>query len=394
MLEGVRRGERLRAEHGQRVARLRASLKSSAAPQQARPASQLLAAVEYERDTVRALLAVLRTLADAVVWRLLDYNRAALAVLGEGRAVRHLASGSGLADEIATVERMWEEGGTTAMLADLTTCIRHGDLLCIDAWQPRRWRVHECKAGRGGGHRRVRQRARLERLDALLNIGVRPAGDGEDEIVIIDCPVPLGAHHRELAELLDDARRDGYAAAWIEDRLLAEAVDQRDARAAARFDAAGANELAMARGDLAEVDAIRYSTDFRRIRDRRATFSTQAPLALLPYAAPMTADLCLGAMGLMMTLDCRALERRFAQRGIAARVAQGTEAGDRFLRCERDGHVVTVPAPAREQVLIEGLTLDFVVDVVAWLLDHGPDSANTRLSALRFDERAVWDVAP
>ncbi len=227
MLEGVRRGERLRAEHGQRVADLRASLRSSGAPPQARPASQLLAAVEYERDTVRALLAVLRTLADAVVWRLLDYNRAALAVLGEGRAVRHLASGAGLAHEIATIERLWEKDGTTAVLADLTTCIRHGDLLCIDAWEPRRWRLHECKAGRGGD-RRVRQRARLERLDALLNTGARPAGDGEDELVIIDCPIPLRTHHHEIEQLLDDARRDGYAAAWLEDGLLAEAVDQRD----------------------------------------------------------------------------------------------------------------------------------------------------------------------
>jgi hypothetical protein len=98
-------------------------------------------------------------------------------------------------------------------------------------------------------------------------------------------------------------------------------------------------------------------------------------------------------MDLLMTLDCRAAERRFAGRGINAVVAQGTEAGDRFVRCERNGHVVTVPAPAREQVLIEGLTLDFVVDVVAWMLDHATASPETRLSALRFDERAVWDAA-
>lgn len=394
LLEGVLRGQRRAAEHLGQIAELRAVLRSRDDHRRRRPASELLSAVVYERDTVRGLLTVLRTLADAAVWRLLDYNRAVLAVLGEGRAVRHLASGAGFANELADLERLWHDESTVAMLTDLTTCVRHADLLCIESWTPRRWRLLECKAGDGRGGRRSRQAARLERLQTLLNTSVRPASEGEPELIITECPVNRRTHHRAIEALLDAARRDGYAAAWLEDGLLGEVIDHRDVRAGARFAMAQANERALAQAGVSEAEVIRYSTHVRRIRDRRDTFSTQVPLALLPYAAHTTADICMGALNVVMTLDCRAVERRFARRGIDAEVAQGLQAGARFIRCERGGSQVDVPAPAREQVLIEGLTIDSLIDLVAWMLDHAPAPGARRNTALRFDERALWEATP
>jgi hypothetical protein len=161
ILEGVRRGEGLVADHRRRISALRQQVRGAADPARRRWGSQMIAAVEYERDSVRALLAVLRTLADAVVWRLLGYNRAVLAVLGDGQRVGHLSTGSGFAEELATLDRLWDEDAVAAVMADLTTCVRHGDLLCVEAWQPRRWRIRECKAGPGGRSRRSKQAARL-----------------------------------------------------------------------------------------------------------------------------------------------------------------------------------------------------------------------------------------
>ena len=153
----------------------------------------------------------------------------------------------------------------------------------------------------------------------------------------------------------------------------------------------GANDRAIAARGVAEENVVRYSTDFRRIRDRRETFSAQAPLALLPYAPALTADVCLGGMGMLMTLDCRTVERQFARAGIRARVAQGAEAGERFMHCERGASVLDVPAPVREQVLVEGLTLDCLVEIVAWMLDDGPRPGERRQSAVRFDEQSLWE---
>lgn len=394
ILEGVLRGERMTADLAQQSGALRESLRSTNALQRRRDASQILQAMFYERDTVRALLSVLRTLGDAVVWRLLQYNRAALAVLGEGRAARHMATSQGLTEEIATLERLWHENEVVAVLADLTTCIRHGDLLCADSWLPRRWSLRECKAGRGGGSRRARQQARLDRLESLLNTGRRPADDHEDELQIVECPVTVRTHHHELEQLLNTARDVGYAASWVDECVLVEAFDQREPRATLMFDAVRAHENALALRAVEETDIVQYSMSVRRIRDRRDRFSTQAPLALLPYAAPITADLCLGGMDVLTTLDCRAVERRFAARGITAHVAQGIDAGILFMHCERGHHMLDVPAPTREQILIEGLSVEFLVDVVDWMLEHPPEQGRRRQKAPRFNEQRVWERIP
>lgn len=105
ILEGVRRGERLVADDRRRIADVRGDPRGATDPERRRWSSQMIEAVNYERDTVRALLAVLRTLADAAVWRMLEYNRAAVAALGEGQRVGHLSTGTGFAEEIAILER-------------------------------------------------------------------------------------------------------------------------------------------------------------------------------------------------------------------------------------------------------------------------------------------------
>jgi len=57
--------------------------------------------------------------------------------LARGRAVRHVASGVGFKNELADMERLWHDESTVAVLTDLTTCVRHADLRCIESWTPR-----------------------------------------------------------------------------------------------------------------------------------------------------------------------------------------------------------------------------------------------------------------
>jgi hypothetical protein len=390
VLDAVIAGEREAADVKRQIKIARTALKDARSTAEKTTGSELLAAMMYEKDTINALLTILRTLTDAVVWRLLEYNRAVIAVLGEGRATRHFASGRGLDNELATIDRLWNEHGVLAIHADLTTCVRHGDLLCLEQWPPSAWGIEECKAGPGRDDRVRRQAARLERLRDLLNTGVRPAGDGEVELRIVGCPVPMRAHHVVMQQLLDTARTAGYAETWLEDGSFAQVTDHRDPRAGVAFDTATRNEQALMDHGGGEDAVLRYSTLHRRIRDRRETFSSQLPLGLLPYRVGDVTDLCMGRMDVLVTLDTRALERRFRRRGIDARVAVGEEAaGTQFVSCERGGRLVTIPATAREQVMLEGLTLDTIVDIGDWML--GQSSSSTRReSALRFDEPAIW----
>jgi hypothetical protein len=382
--EGELRGVRRQAD----AVRLR--LRSETSPAGRKAGSDLLAAMAYEKDTIVAGLTLVRTLADALVWRMLDYNRAAIAVLGEGTATRHLASPEGLAHELATIDKLTGEG-MAVVHSDLTTCIRHGDLLCLDQWSPPHWRIIECKAGRGGGDRKRRQHQRIARVEQLMNDGMLPGTEDEDELLIVRCPIRLRAHHVEIQELISRAQGVGYAEAWLDAGLFVQVLDQRDPRAGAAFDAASLGDKALAERRVREADVVRYSTGHRRIRDRRETFSGQAPLALFPYDLDHVTDICTGRLDVTITADCRAIERQFARRGITAQVATGREAGDLFVSCERAGRRISIPAPTREQVLVEGLTIETVVDIADWLLERpGPAGERRRQMALGFEERELW----
>lgn len=391
LFAGVQRGEAHVARLESIIASLRDQIKTSSSEATKRSASAQVKAVSYERDTARALLAVLRGIADAGVWRVLEYNRAAIAVLGDGRPVAQLATGPGLNSELKTLASLWHGEGVPAVLCDLTNCLRVADLLVIDDWEPRRWRLHECKSGSALNSRSARQRKRLLGLQTLIGDGVGLGSDGHDRMRLVRCPVPVESYHAEVRSLIGTAKEHGRAQAWLENGVYVEVLDRSEHRATQRLDDERHHHAAMTQAGVRPADQLRYSTTQRRIRDRRATFSSQAPLALQPYAPEIVADMCLGELDIVTTLDAREIESRLASRGISATAARGVDAGDSFVTCTRGDRAVCVPAPTREQILVEGLTLNTLVDVVDWMLEEplGADVLHTK-TAVQLDEAHVW----
>lgn len=84
---------------------------------------------------------------------------------------------------------------------------------------------------------------------------------------------------------------------------------------------------------------------------------------------------------------------RLSQKGIDAKVARGSGAADGFLRAERDGVALNVPAPAREQIQIELMRIDVFVDVIDWFLADIRSRGVGRLNVALFYEAEcdVWE---
>jgi hypothetical protein len=83
-----------------------------------------------------ASINVLRCLADALVWSVVEYDRAKLTCIGDGRLVRRLADPGGRSAEFDRLHQL-EHEGAVVVHADLTTHVRHGDLLVAPSWVPR-----------------------------------------------------------------------------------------------------------------------------------------------------------------------------------------------------------------------------------------------------------------
>jgi hypothetical protein len=384
--------ERDRGEQQHARAELRAAAQAQPKNEVAvRRLSGLLEAISFHVDTGTALLSVYRTLGDALVWRLLEYNRAALAVLSDGTRVGWLSTGRGLDRELAELEYLWSERGVVAVHADITNCVRYGDLLSIESWRPRKIRLTESKAGRQGPRGR-RQLEQLDRIDTVINDGFHPLGDRGEPLAIAQCRVRFETHLRRIREVLSAAKLQSRAAAELEPGLLVEAYDSRDPAGMAPADFGAMNEQDMANRGWHEHDLLRYSTHFRRLRDQRETFGMQLPLALLPFPADDVVGLLMGPLDYMATLNAAVVEERLSDEDVRVEIARGTEAANWFVRAERGAQRITLPSPALDQVLLEGLTIDSLGERIRWFLDDTEQRAGRNSVAVQFvGERDVWE---
>jgi hypothetical protein len=379
-------------------AEVKAAKAASANPDQLRALSEQIELARRDREAALAILGILRMLGDALVWRVLRYERPIITVLGAGRAVGRLAEGRGLSTELAEIGYLWQENRTFALLADLTNCVRHGDVLSIESWEPLVVRLTESKtSGRGPA---PKQAARLEQATRIINDGFHPSAVDGSSLYLQRPRIRYETHHARLVQLIATARGATHAVTEVEPGVVVEVYDEANP---ARLSSEVRNDLhEQVRAQLGweeDNDVISYSASSRRLRDRHAdhTFASLAPLALLPLALDDITDLVFGRLDFITTVHAPSLEAQLAARGIEARVARSREAaGESFLTAERDSSQITVPATVREQVQLELLRLGTLFAAVDWFLTETKQRGSARPNvALRYDdERTIWEAYP
>jgi hypothetical protein len=362
----------LRAQHGQMRGALREARETGESVQ-VREQSDLIGAIKWYEESASALLSIYRSLADAMVWYCVEFNRGAITCLGDGERVGWLSDGSGLESELSELHSRWTEDGVFSVLADMTNCVRCCDLLSIEQWQPRRLGLTESKAGMARGSRSSRQQERLDRLTTLLNDGSHPtaAPDG-GPLTLVMCPSAAKTNFAEIDGLLQEAKADTCAAREVEEGVLVEAFDERDPAGLGSIDLRARHDEWMRRLGWEEADCLPYGVQFRRLRDHRQdSFSSQLPISLLPFDPEDVAGLLLGDLDYVTTVNATILERRLSHGGRRAKVARGAAAGESFLTVERGLQRSVVPAPDREMLLIEGLSIPDLDARIQWNLDEG-----------------------
>lgn len=139
------------------------------------------------RDAI--LLHQLRRIADALVWRLVGFDRRAMTILGDGVRVDRLALGPGFEEELRHIDALWRHTGAVAIHNDLTSCLRHGDLTVFKPpLPPDVVCIAEVKVpGQQRGHRG--QRERLEQRLRTLRLGHGVTSSGKStEVRLLGLP--------------------------------------------------------------------------------------------------------------------------------------------------------------------------------------------------------------
>ncbi|MEV7167273.1 hypothetical protein AB0N60_34855 [Streptomyces microflavus] len=180
-----------------------------------------IATWRFEHDVCERLARQLRSVGDALAWRVFGFHRPFILALCRNQSPGPMYGKTGLAAELEHFERACKENGTFALLHDLTNCLRIGDMTVWDGVHPPRTEEIKTnpKNSRSAQLRRINQ-ARV----AVLDGGPLP-GDNASEL-LYDLDLPLRTHLDVLRDALERAATDGTYATPVPGSRALFVVDQ------------------------------------------------------------------------------------------------------------------------------------------------------------------------
>jgi len=344
---------------------------------------------DYKRriDVQDGLRWLMLTIGDGLAWRCLDYDRAMITILGRGQRVAWLSGDEGWAAELEHLRAEYE-AGNFALLNDMTTCIRNGD---ITARRPEGINVYEVKAGELRDD--TPQMRRLQQAVDFINTGEVNV-DGEPG-GYIRCRRRYRTHLAQLSALLRKAEAQGTATAKVSPVQFVIAVDFRKGEAAAKL-SSYEDALAASGWSLDDI-VLSTSTTIRRMRERHHSFPSLAPLSLYPLEAEQVCDLLHGSLNISGMINVSLLARSLGDHGIEAEPVAPPKSEEVFLRIFKrtsrsSGVEGSIVADIREMMMLELMTpatLRYGIDA---LVDHVSASSGAPQREMVFwaDEARTW----
>jgi hypothetical protein len=358
-----------------------------------RDVQRVLEMREHQERVQDALRYQLLSVGDALAWRRMNCDRAAITILGQGTPVTWLSEGRGWDSETSAVQQLWNEG-VLALVTDATTCLNNGDLICFFA---DRVEIREVKAG-GSAPADSPQMQRLQRAINLIN-------DGEVEHegtrrVMVRSPAPYRTHLAQLPSLIAQAQRAaGRAVRRVSPCQLVVVHDLTLPAAAAMGPFEEAEARRVARWGVGDV-ILNFGTSLRRMRDRHHRFAYMAPLSILPLRVPDVVDVMLGRLDYTTWVNVTMVARELRGRGWYAEPIGLPDSENGFLNVgvvNPDGRSATIARMAphlRELMSIELMTAASLNATVEAVFGHaGPEPwpDDVQRAVVLGDEQRVWE---
>jgi hypothetical protein len=329
---------------------------------------------------------------DGLAWKCLGHDRAAITILGRGERVAWLSDGAGWEAEASALEHQ-HRAGHFALLNDLTTCLRHGDITVIE---PERRAIYEVKAG-GLAPDDSAQMTRLREAVDFVNTGVTEI-DGE-EGGFIRCTQRYRTHLAQVPSLLRRAQEQGSASATVSPCQFVVVHDMRFFRSETDLPKLASADAARDATGWPKSDVILdSSTTIRRMRDRHHSFATLAPISIYPFPADQVCDLLHGWLNVSTLVNVSLLARSLARHGIAAEAIAPPASEEAFLRVLKrtgpgTGVEGTVAAHQREMMMLELMTPVTLRAGIDALVDHVAAGTSDPQRQMVFwaDEASTWN---
>lgn len=341
-----------------------------------------------EELTRERVVRQLRSVGDGLAWRVTGFDRRFILALSRNAQAGPMAGKAGLPFELGAVAEMWEQRGHFALLHDLTSCLRIGDI--TEFTTDGRRLLHEVKAQ---GKRTGPQLQRMETAVRAVNEG-GPLPGSTERLLQVETPLATDLHLLEVALDLADSRGvagvkapGGRALVAGNALTLARSGSNPDA-AVARWNSSRQRALRRA-----GIDSHRHHLTMRTA-DWAARNPVAVPYAVYPLPPSHCADLIcdFSIVELVASIDgiLEAAQRRGLMGETLLPDAHGELTGDQslFRLSATSGRSVVVHTGVVNQLLAELVTVDSFLDALDVLLAH-PDPPSNPIVVYR-NETAVW----
>jgi hypothetical protein len=335
----------------------------------------------------RAFANVIRSIADGMAWRTLNFDRAVLRALCQNRGSQHVTS-PGTAEELREWSRHFDHGSGIPILNSLTNWLTYGDVTVVG--NDGSVEVVEVKASKTSSSRVVRQKQRMRELVTFLSSGKGTLEGKTVEISTLDIVPETGLDILDgLIQQTDTA--PGYAAARLSNSTYVECIDLR------RVDEPAIDDIVTLRSSLTS-DWERNDDDIHTSASLKCLgFSpNMAPFSVFPFAPRLCIDLLTGAKAYMVLLNVSAVAREFRHRNweVLTTPKQAFEAGtmeEDFMTVRKEGFKVTLPPAAFMRLGMELLRPQVLIRQCELIRQAGPRAFETEFNLAVYEHEAqIW----
>lgn len=331
----------------------------------------------------------LRCVGDGLAWRAFRYDRRFIMTLARNAAAGLIVNKEGLNYEWGRVTDLWQEHGHFALLSDLTTCVRIGDVI---EFTEDGAVLHEVKKAR-----RVppAQRARIQAaVDAIMTGSDLPGAEPDSRLLVLS--TKFRADMRPLQDAIRLARQRGAQGIGLaEGRMVYAAslmdmarLSPRDPEASIAAFAAG-RQAALRRAGIAQATHHLSGNS----GDSAGRSPVSAPLSIFPLNVSDRADLICDRVTFETVVSVDVLVELLGDRGLRVdvlyplmdqRVPQDADVLQLWYR----NRGMTVHAPAMNPLMFELLRPSTWCDAVveSLNLETAPKSPELVLR----DEQDIW----
>lgn len=342
-----------------------------------------------EDITWERVIRQLRSVGDALAWRVVGFDRRYILALSRNSPPGPMVGKKGLESELGAIVELWDGRGHFTLLHDLTSCLRIGDI--TEFTSDGRRLVGEVKRS---GKASPAQVTRMEQAVRAVNDGT-PLPGSTQRLVQVD--TPLSTHLDLLEVALELADKRGIAG-----------VKGPGGRAIV-----AANGLTLAQSSVTQENAptvwaterertlrrAGIATDTHHLNMRTADWAARAPEAvpfgIYPISPGHCADLICDFSIIDLAASVDSLVAAAEHRGLQGEVLLPEASGDLgadqslFRLSKRSARSIVVHSGVVHQLLAELVTTDCFLDALEAILTE-PDLPPNPVLIYR-DELSVWE---